>query len=281
MDDELLGHLHASGLTRIADQLLSRSLSGIHLSHRAVNEETLAIGISKIGGTPDLPHGVQWPQWDGQPLAFLAQIRLAEVIPYDVDAVLPTSGLLSFFFSGGAIADRDPASWAVLYFEESVLSLVRSQPPSTLPADRRFTASAINFSITRMLPSLYSGHIQSLGLTDEEATAYRRVYNEVSMAARYDQQEEPMHQLLGYPFDLEPDALLDAYRAYSEWYDDNPPPQEDWSTDAMHWRLLLQIDSDAETGMDWGGGGLVYYCIEDDALRARAFNDTWLTMQFL
>ena len=36
---------------------------------------------------------------------------------------------------------------------------------------------------------------------------------------------------------------------------------------------LLQVDTDEETGMDWEGGGCIYYCIEDEALQAREFGD--------
>lgn len=49
---------------------------------------------SRIGGTPDLPDGFQCPQWNDAPLAFLAQIDLAEIGQHDVLPDLPKHGLL-------------------------------------------------------------------------------------------------------------------------------------------------------------------------------------------
>ena len=51
---------------------------------------------SRVGGLPDLPDITRWPQWNGVPLAFLAQIDLGELAELNPDAPLPKSGLLSF-----------------------------------------------------------------------------------------------------------------------------------------------------------------------------------------
>src|SRR5262249_40444343 len=56
------------------------------------------LGATKIGGQPDLPLDMPWPEWRGAPLNFLAQIRLADIAAYDPDGELPHEGLLSFFF---------------------------------------------------------------------------------------------------------------------------------------------------------------------------------------
>ncbi|HVI02273.1 MAG TPA: DUF1963 domain-containing protein, partial [Enhygromyxa sp.] len=37
------------------------------------------VGSSRIGGDPDLPVGVPWPEVDGEPLVFVAQLDLAEI----------------------------------------------------------------------------------------------------------------------------------------------------------------------------------------------------------
>ena len=61
-------------------------------------DENLAVGQSKIGGAPDVPHDFVWPLWKEKPLGFVAQFDLAEVAPFDLNHELPTSGLLSFFY---------------------------------------------------------------------------------------------------------------------------------------------------------------------------------------
>src|SRR5664280_1757636 len=73
---------------------------------------------SRIGGNPLLPPQLRWPHRDGAPLSFLAQVRLEEVAPYDVEGALPPSGLLLFFYGGAEDAwgfdPDDRLSWRVL-----------------------------------------------------------------------------------------------------------------------------------------------------------------------
>ena len=68
-------------------------------------------GGSKLGGTPDLPAGFDWPvntnpdnyhpEATGRPLDFLLQLDLADVAPHaaaaDLGDALPTTGRLVFF----------------------------------------------------------------------------------------------------------------------------------------------------------------------------------------
>ena len=66
----------------------------------------LPVGCSKVGGCPDLPTDLAWPtEHDGQPLAFIAQLDLAEVAPADLGDQLPKAGMLWVF----SIADGDRA----------------------------------------------------------------------------------------------------------------------------------------------------------------------------
>ncbi len=68
----------------------------ILVTRKAVRAD-LALGASRLGGEPDLTPGSAWPEHNGVPLPFLAQLRLEDVAPHDVHRVLPQSGLLSFF----------------------------------------------------------------------------------------------------------------------------------------------------------------------------------------
>jgi uncharacterized protein YwqG len=71
---------------------------------------------SKLGGMPDLPVGATWPErpayrysrdkkrflsevaWEPQPLTFLAQINLSDIAEAGCDLLLPSTGLLLFFY---------------------------------------------------------------------------------------------------------------------------------------------------------------------------------------
>ncbi len=69
----------AAGLSRLLKDIDDIARPSIRLLTTPVDESTLAIGISKIGGVPDLPSGLPWPECNGLPQSFIAQIRLADV----------------------------------------------------------------------------------------------------------------------------------------------------------------------------------------------------------
>lgn len=56
-------------------------------------------GQSRFGGHPDLPAEIEWPAHagTGEPLPFLAQVNLTEIVGL-TDLELPTSGHLYFFY---------------------------------------------------------------------------------------------------------------------------------------------------------------------------------------
>ncbi len=54
------------------------------------------IGESRWGGAPDVPDGFEWPRVGNFPMAFLAQINLADLIE-DEENPFPSCGLLQFF----------------------------------------------------------------------------------------------------------------------------------------------------------------------------------------
>ncbi len=71
----------------------------IFIEHTPTPDEQLPVGVSKIGGLPDLRPG-SWPLDEkGELMFFVAQFNLADVKPHDEDDLLPPAGLLSFFTS--------------------------------------------------------------------------------------------------------------------------------------------------------------------------------------
>jgi uncharacterized protein YwqG len=113
-------------------------MESIWIKCRPVDENELALGASKLGGSPDLPPHLQWPERTGGTLPFVAQINLAEAVPYDSQRILPKSGMLYFFFdvelrAGGGNLTNLRRNWQVLYFDGDLASLkqarVASDPP--------------------------------------------------------------------------------------------------------------------------------------------------------
>lgn len=94
--------------------------------------EGLAIGASRFGGVPDLPPGATWPEREGVPMEFIAQIRLADLVAAGGDERLPAQGSLLFFFNsqwGSSDMDREARCCAVLFHDGPDDALVRTAPP--------------------------------------------------------------------------------------------------------------------------------------------------------
>jgi len=84
----------------------------VELTTRAPTAADKAIGSSRIGGTPDLPAGVDWPEGSDGPMAFVAQLDLGAIASYDPQGLLPAKGVMSFFVSsfdeGAILVVEDP-----------------------------------------------------------------------------------------------------------------------------------------------------------------------------
>src|SRR5690242_5173310 len=92
LEDRLRRH----GLGHKAEAIFGIAAPCIWLDTHKADDVLLPIGASKLGGVPDLPSGWAWPKWRGEPMAFIAQVRLDGAAPYDAEGALPHTGLLSF-----------------------------------------------------------------------------------------------------------------------------------------------------------------------------------------
>lgn len=274
MEDQVLSLIQKSGLPRITDDITALLRYGIRLKTRPVGDAELPLSTSKIGGVPDLPPGVDWPEWDDCPLPLIAQIRLADIGPYDRSGELPQKGMLSFFFNEDALDSYPPAheSWRVLYHDDA------HHRPGASSSEEQFVypTCAVEFSTALTLPPFESLFLERLGLSytafqrdtppeqRREADAY--IHLTTQLDAFYGS-TSPYHQLLGHPCQIQGDLLQECQRdAHAKG-------------DPTNWRLLLQVDSDDDAQMMWGDVGMLYFYIPQQALIARDFSEVHLVMQ--
>lgn len=96
-----------AGLEDKRDALRRIVMPTVSMTELDIADPTL-VGLSRIGGGPDLAVGQEWPRNDnGFHLNFLAQVNLAD-LP-DRPEILPEAGLISFF------TGTDYTDWRVLY----------------------------------------------------------------------------------------------------------------------------------------------------------------------
>lgn len=297
-ENEVLELIHNSGLTRIEDEVVGLLKYSIRLRTHALIESTLEIGASKIGGTPDLPMEMVWPEWNSIPLAFIAQIKLNDISAYDHEGVLPHSGMLYFFyhecdesFSYSLKRYGSPLPWRVLYFDGDTAQLQHASELADLPEENRFAPCAVEFTREITVPPFESPFIKRLGLdyrafsrgaapeTREEADRYMELTKKM-----HDLYEAPpIHRLLGYPEPVQGDPFIECQLFSNDlgWAEvqTNRTVASQLERDASDWCLLLQIDSDPAANMMWGDVGTIYFCIKHDDMAKGNFDRAWLVFQ--
>jgi len=301
----LQARLISAGLGRVAYDIMRVSMPSIRMHCRRVSDQTtLPLGSSRLGGEPDTRPGKRWPSWQDSPMAFVAQVNLADIAAYDEEGHLPHSGLLSFFCAvdgtgaGVMQAPGDPLSWMVSYFDDDLGTLIRLPPPTELPERLHFPACHASFSPEPTLPDVESREIVGLGLSEPE----RHAYINVQTGADVGYLSAMNHHLLGFPYCLGGSPFIVGYlKAHGipnpyttiegrslnlqELQDKREELQDQWRSlqhnAESEWRLLLQVYSNEEAEMDWGGGGVLHFCIPKEALSGRNFDRSWVEMQFV
>jgi hypothetical protein len=260
-----------------------------------------ALSRSKLGGLPDLPSGTDWPHRGDKPLAFICQLDLAEVHLHLHDPAVPSAGLLSFFYeadrwtSGSSPEDR--GAWRVLLTDGPVS---RQRPPALAPATAPpgydpatwgFDEAGVVFSPRISLPEREHVLVDVFEMSDGEWEAYGALLDELRKAhgpteLRDGHNLPDLTQFLGYPAEIQQDPFTTTQLAAHGL---DPSKAVDWESEAVTgllkarapWRLLLQVDTISDIGMDWADSGLLYYCIRDEDLAAHRWDDSWLIMESL
>ncbi|MBO0823759.1 MAG: DUF1963 domain-containing protein [Actinobacteria bacterium] len=269
--------LAAAGLGRFANALIQMTRSSIRLiADRTVPTETM--NTSRLGGMPDLPATTHWPTNDGKPLSFIAQVNLAEVAPYDLEAVLPKDGLLSFFYEAVAqpwgFDPADHGSAAVLYTPPNAGTERRSHPAG-LTSEGVFPSIGLRSRAELTFAPWESFVVEALGMSRDEGFAY---------ADTFGTGDQTIHRLLGHPDPVQGDMQLECQLVTNGLYCGNltgyrDPRAAGLRDGAAQWRLLLQVDSQDEAGMMWGDLGRLYYWMRHSDLLARDWELSWLILQ--
>jgi uncharacterized protein YwqG len=285
MDQANLQHTFAAaGFSRLIPHTDALVRPSIRLITAPVDESRLPTGASKLGGLPDLPADAEWPAWHGLPQSFLAQLRLADVQPFLQGAgalagALPEQGMLWFFYDAQQEtfgADQaDQGGWRVLFLDAARPALRRTPAPRALPQESRFRACKL--ALTRELtyaeqPPL---EIADLDWSDADQERYEALLASIAPATSF----IPRHRLLGFPDTIQDDMRLQCELASRGVTDADDPRVEALAPGARAWRLLLQIDSDAQAGMRWASSGMVYYWLRQADCQARRFAASWLVLQ--
>lgn len=261
----------------ILNAVIDKLRSSIRLVPKADSEATPP--TSFIGGLPTVPDGFEWPRFSGtqpylraadyetlldKPYAFLAQVDLSEVRPFDLEQLLPTDGVLQFFYLDFGWHD---VSWpegrgVVRYHPQSAAELRPANLPSDLDSRRVFRS----FPLVPEQEWTVPAHAE-LELEEKVPTGaldfWTDVREEVAQCQGLKSERVSRHRMLGYAEFIQSPGM------------------------AEETRLLMQIDSDPVrgqesepcTGMTWGDAGTVYFFMDESDLETREWEQAWAEIE--
>lgn len=242
-------------------------------------------GFSKIGGLPNLPEDIAWPSWKESSLAFLCQIAMAE-LPADAPVrLILGEGCLYFFYdqeqSSWGFDPEDAGSWRVIHSKLPPSPDVRAAPED-LGDDCLYAEKWLRFQPIASLPD---GERLEPHLTAADDAAMERMLDDLDEQKHALYGGEPHHQIGGYPDVVQNDGMelecqLASHGLFcgdSSGYED--PRAADLEAGAADWGLLLQLDTDDDTGMMWGDCGMLYFWIREADLAAGDLDKCWMILQ--
>ena len=250
--------------------LAASLLPAVRFATRRVPEAAIDHGQSKLGGSPDLPHGSAWPCWttpqgDRRPLQFFAQVDLAAVAAAAPAPLgFPTEGQLSFF----ADFEVDAHSITGRYPWEREGAIVLYSPP-TAPLTR---------CSPRMQP-LPSGQLQPIGVWTwpsspdhavvpaGEGDALEGVQRGLEAELRAEAPElwhvTARHQLGGRARYIREPVEEEVVRMLAGLHPNGAPvDQAAWERarpQVADWRVVLQLESDPTLEVAWGDQGTIWW----------------------
>jgi len=282
--EELKIKLDEVRLARVSDQLISMAKRSVRFIMNKSSDEEIPVGASKIGGCPDLPPNQSFPKWKGVPLSFLAQINLADISIFNTASELPSSGIISFFYSATqetwGYDPKHKGSWQVFYFSD-LKKLQRTKFPHDLPDEGHYLANTISFFEEWTLPPFRSSIRESLEFTPEE----RKEYINFEHLLEKQDQNKMKNRIWGHPDAIQGDMQLQCQLVTNGIYCGDAKAREhprynELEPGSKDWELILQLDSEEDNArMCWGDVGRVYFWIHKTALANREFEKTWFQLQ--
>jgi hypothetical protein len=281
--ESLLALCRDAGLEHRAEDVQRTARASIRLTRAAADGDR--IGRTRLGGSPDLPRGFEWPARDGRELGFLGQMNLADIAAVDPEAPLPREGLLLFFYDLGrrprGVHPADRGSCRVVFIADlSALEADESRAP-------HLRAVTIELSRELQLPGAWSLHGEALQLTYDESTTWDELRERLAAAQGVELEDTSpdrlaLHRLLGYHEEFGREVELDCeLAARGVDPDDDSSYYElrgDHEAQARGWRLLLQLSADEALGTPDEFDRL-YVCIREDELRAGRFDGLWAILR--
>lgn len=250
-------------------------------------------GATRFGGVPDVPADFIWPTFETstyedkeikmRPLSFIAQFNCNDLMHFDYEGLLPTTGVLSFFYEVDSQRwgfDPKDAGSARVYWFKNINELNAAETPKDLPEECQFPILNITLTADKVLPD-YEDFILAYPEVDGDYDEY-----EEKISLIVTSQNENQSKLLGWPFIIQSNMTSECELVSRGFYLGNGEIPttviaEAKATSLEDWCLLLQLDTveDENFELMFGDCGNIYFYIRKEDLQVKNFDNIWLILQ--
>ncbi|WP_419823430.1 YwqG family protein [Anoxybacterium hadale] len=269
--------------------------SSIRIAYELNTDKGCPVGSSKIGGKPDLPADFEWFYYKGEsydgiierrPLSFLAHINCEEANKFDKDNLLPSKGMIYFFYELASTTwgfdPNDKGSSRVYYYPGNISELKSTDFPSDLIEEYKLPEMSIVFSSKNELPDFEEFIEWHNEFGYDKWDAYDEARNKIIPES----DEVSINKLLGYANLIQGGMLLSCEETsngvYTGTTTEIPVDKlQQYKENCTKWQLLFQLESiEAENyEMLWGDVGRIYFYIMAEDLLKLNFDNCWLILQ--
>jgi uncharacterized protein YwqG len=237
------------GLAEVEEIIVGVAREAVEI-RSTIPDDYSQLGVSRLGGFPDLEEPEMFPKTDGMHWIFLAQLNLAELAPFN--SYLPRSGLLSFFLDS-----TERLNGRVLFIEDKIeaLSTVRHNgADDMLSPDDDYSQQPHRAGFKRIfsLP-----HSSPDGISSDHAL---ELYENSEFL-----HETVDHQMNGYTFTQ------------------HESPQEQAANklrgQSSEWVPLLQLGWDSNVGFCFWDAGTLTFSIHQEDLRRHDFSRVHVSLE--
>ncbi len=301
LPEDIRKRLHVACADQKLDPAVIEPLArpAVRLETKSTSDADIPVGASKLGGDPDLPEDIDWPMADDRPLAFIAQIDLAEAHACVPLEGLPSEGKLSFFYDALAmpwgIEPTDKGHWRISYLAPGAKLVRRSRPQvdtsghDDLHGVAELKPCTVQMSAIITWPDSDGGHeLKANGLDWHVCAA---VFEAATCEV-----DDPPHAIGGYAQSIQGEmrdtiAVVAAPGEVVIVKGVNPftgeeietaqakPDPDDPKSNPVGWKHLLTVASDDVLGATWGDCGCIYFWAFIDDIESRTFEHTWVELQ--
>lgn len=277
MIDKIKELIEEYELSHHEEQIIAALKPCIRLTTVPRTTKDFPVGVSRFGGIPDLPKSIEYPSFEGRPLTFLAQLNLEELSSFDTNKLLPSAGILFFFYDAEKQPwwmEGDKRAWKVIHFNGDTSELMRHEVNTIVPEEYCFKSRQVKPKLEYHLPSWENDAFDMIDFkTDDDEETYMDLVSDIQqLDAKEENEREPVHKIFSYPDEIQG-------KVSDNWLLDYEKIHRNYPKSDNEWILLLQVDTDDELEMMWGDGGTLYFGILKDDLINKRFEEVYFRLQ--